>query len=287
MQTMVNTEPGKRRDGQTDLSTLQLERRADGQLWLKRDGEGDPWYAAAVEKTKPADGENAEVDGKDAEAVGGDAGDAGKDAEDVGEDAGDAGKGAGDDGKNAEAVGGDAEDAGEDAGDAGKDAAGDGNAKNDGGAEDKAVHGNAKDDKDKGGVDERGVALRIAPCFPWSRAGRYISVRTSGDKEIALIGNLSELAKDTRRLVEQALAEIGFVLEITRVKSIETEIEVRNWVVETRQGPFTFQTKLDEWPDPLDDGNLVLRDVAGNLFLIPDPTTLDAQSRKLLWPFVG
>jgi len=31
----------------------------------------------------------------------------------------------------------------------------------------------------------------------------------------------------------------------------------------------------------------VLRDVAGNLFLIPDPKTLDSQSRKLLWPFVG
>ena len=242
---MHDTHVGKRHDHRMELSTLQLERRADGQLWLKRDGEGDPWYAAAVESAKPTDGKNAEDASKNAGA-------AGKNAEDAGEDAGD-----------------------------------DGSAKNDGGAKDKAVHGNTKDDKDKGGVDERGVAVRIAPCFPWSRAGRYVSVRTNGDKEIALIGSLDQLAEGTRRLVEQTLAEIGFVLEITRVESIETEIEVRNWVVDTRQGPFTFQTKLDEWPDPLDDGNLVLRDVAGNLFLIPDPKTLDAQSRKLLRPFVG
>ena len=66
-----------------------------------------------------------------------------------------------------------------------------------------------------------------------------------------------------------------------------TEIEIRNWQVETKQGPCTFQTKLDDWPHPLGDGTFVLRDVAGNLFLIPDPATLDARSRKLLWPFVG
>jgi hypothetical protein len=64
------------------------------------------------------------------------------------------------------------------------------------------------------GDEARDVAVRIAPCFPWSRTRQYISVRTTDDKEVALIGSLDELADDTRRLVEQALAEIGFVLEI-------------------------------------------------------------------------
>jgi len=225
---MTDTKPRKRRNAQLDLATLKLERRADGRLWLKHDGEGDPWFAAAIQEVK--------------------------------------------------------------AGGGGADAAS------------KGANGNKSADDEKTDVAADGVAVRIAPCFPWSRAGRYISVRTGKDKEVALISDLDELGDETRRLIEEALGEIGFVLEITRVESITTEVEVRNWKVQTRQGPFTFQTKLDEWPVPLHDGRcegsglgdadaspgtLVLRDVAGNLFLIPDPKTLDSQSRKLLWPFVG
>jgi len=239
---MTDTKPRKRRNAQLDLATLKLERRADGQLWLKHDGKGDPWFDAAIQKAKADDG------GADAASGGADAAPGGADA-----------------------------------------------------APDCANSDKSGGEK-KTDVAEDGVAVRIAPCFPWSRAGRYISVRTTKDKEVALISNLDELADETRRLIEEALAEIGFVLEITRVESITTEIEVRNWKVQTRQGPFTFQTKLDEWPIPLHDGRsnrnglgdasaspgtLVLRDVAGNLFLIPDPKTLDQQSRKLLWPFVG
>jgi hypothetical protein len=33
----------------------------------------------------------------------------------------------------------------------------------------------------------------------------------------------------------------GFVLEVTQVHSIEEEIEIRDWKVETLQGPRTFR----------------------------------------------
>ena len=228
---MTQIQPGKERDAQTDLSTLKLERRADGQLWLVRDGDDDSWYEAALEKAKPADEKGAAGSGHESHGDG-----AAKDKGGV-----------------------------------------------DAGGEDAACGNGAT----AGGTVPDGVAVRIAPCFPWSRARQYISLRTTCDKEVALIRSLDELAEGTRRLVEAALAEIGFVLEITRVTDVRTEIEIRNWQVETKQGPCTFQTKLDDWPHPLGDGTLVLRDVAGNLFLLPDPATLDARSRKLLWPFVG
>jgi hypothetical protein len=199
---MSDTRPGRARDRRADLSTLKLERRADGQLWLKRDEDSKHWYEAVAKAAKP----------------------------------------------------------------------GDGNDKN-------------KDDGGSGGPGD--VAVRVAPCFPGSRTHQYVSLRTAEDKEIALVHDLSQLAEDTRRLVEETLAEVGFVLEIARVEAIRTEFEIRNWEVVTRQGPCTFQTKLDEWPHPLPSGGFLLRDVAGNLFVIPDPATLDQRSRKLLWPFVG
>ncbi len=203
---MSDMQSATRPEPEADLSTLRLERRADGRIWLTRDGDNDPWYEAAVQAAKQAKNEGQKE------------------------------------------------------------------------GEKKTVDTDSTAD---------GVAVRIAPCFPWSRTRQYISVRTFDGKELVLIPSLDALADETRRLVEAALAEIGFVLEMTRVLEIRTEVEIRNWRVETKQGPCTFQTKLDEWPHPLPDGTFVLRDVAGNLFLIPDPKTLDSQSRKLLWPFVG
>ena len=130
------------------------------------------------------------------------------------------------------------------------------------------------------------VVVQALPYFPWTYTGRYVSLRDADGKELVMIRELGELDEDVRRLVEEALAETGFVLEITRVESVQTEYEIRNWKVQTRQGPFTFQTKLDDWPHLLPDGGVLFRDVAGNLFRVRDPHALDAASRKLIWPFV-
>jgi hypothetical protein len=36
----------------------------------------------------------------------------------------------------------------------------------------------------------------------------------------------------------------------------------------------------------LPKGGLLIRDVAGDLYRLPDPKTLDRKSRELLWAFV-
>ena len=71
--------------------------------------------------------------------------------------------------------------------------------------------------------------------------------------------------------LERALAEASFVLEVRRVDSVEEEVEIRQWKVETRQGPRSFQTHLDDWPRVLPMGGLLIRDVSGDLYRLPDP----------------
>jgi len=87
-------------------------------------------------------------------------------------------------------------------------------------------------------------------------------------------------------VLEEAMVAAGFVFEITRVMAIEEEVEVRHWRVETRQGTRSFQTRLDAWPRLLPHGGLLIRDVAGDLYHLPEPAALDHQSRALLWAFV-
>ncbi len=114
-------------------------------------------------------------------------------------------------------------------------------------------------------------AVRLHRCFPWSEPGRYLSLRDTENEEFALV---------------RSLAEVGFVLEVERITGAEEEIEIRTWKVETRQGPRSFQTRLDDWPMDVPGGGILIRDVAGDLYHVADPDKLDAKSRTWLRAFL-
>ena len=135
-------------------------------------------------------------------------------------------------------------------------------------------------------VDGRCVPVRLRQCFPWSEPGLHLSLRNDEDREVAIVDDPAELDADSRRALEHALAEAGFVLEVTRVLDIDEEIEIRQWKVETRQGPRSFQTHLDDWPRTLPNGGILIRDVAGDLYRLASPESMDKKSRELLWAFV-
>jgi uncharacterized protein DUF1854 len=135
-------------------------------------------------------------------------------------------------------------------------------------------------------VDGESVPVRLRQCFPWSEPHRHLSLRDEDDEEVALVEDPAGLEPESRRAIEQALAEAGFVLEVLRVLSIDEEVEIRQWKVETRHGPRFFQTHLDDWPRALPMGGLLIRDVAGDLYLLAAPSEMDKRSKELLWAFV-
>ena len=132
--------------------------------------------------------------------------------------------------------------------------------------------------------DER--AVRLHRCFPWSEPGRYLSLRDTENEEFALVRSLDDLEPTSRSVLQDAIAEVGFVLEVERITGVEEEIEIRTWKVETRQGPRSFQTRLDDWPMDVPGGGILIRDVAGDLYHVADPDKLDAKSRTWLWAFL-
>jgi hypothetical protein len=126
----------------------------------------------------------------------------------------------------------------------------------------------------------------VRRCFPWSEPARYISLRDDRHREVALVRDPLELTTASRLALLEAMAEAGFLFEVTRVLAIEEEVEIRHWQVETRQGPRSFQIRLDDWPRPLPGSGFLIRDVAGDLYRLPQPDTMDGRSRELLWAFV-
>ncbi len=131
--------------------------------------------------------------------------------------------------------------------------------------------------------EERAVSVRR--CFPWSQPTRFVSLRDKDDTEVALIRQPELLDDASREVLEQALIEAAFVLHVVKIYEVEEEVEIRTWKVDTKQGPRTFQTRLDDWPRELPGGGLLIRDVAGDLYHIADREALDDKSKKLLWAF--
>jgi hypothetical protein len=130
------------------------------------------------------------------------------------------------------------------------------------------------------------VSVRLRQCFPWSEPHRHLSLRDDKEREVALIDDPAQLAPASRRALEDALAAAGFVLVVIRVVAVDEEVEIRHWSVETVHGPRTFQTHLDDWPRTLPGGDLLIRDVGGDLYRLANPRGMDPKSRELLWAFV-
>ena len=133
-----------------------------------------------------------------------------------------------------------------------------------------------------------GEAIPVTPVrgFPWSAPMRCLSLRDDEQREVALVWDPAELDPESRSVLEEALAQAAFVLDIIAVEEVEEDVEIRRWKVLTRQGARSFQTALDAWPREAPNGGLLLEDVAGDLYRIPPPEELDARSRKQVWAFV-
>ena len=133
---------------------------------------------------------------------------------------------------------------------------------------------------------ENEAPVRVHRCFPWSEPQRYVSLRDDDQHELAFVTDAADLDRESRLVLEEALAEAGFILDVLAIEEIALEVEIRRWIVQTRQGQRSFQTRLDDWPREVPGGGLVIRDVAGDLYHVAEPEALDKKSRGLLWAFV-
>ena len=129
-------------------------------------------------------------------------------------------------------------------------------------------------------------AVRAVTCFPWSAPGTFVSLRDEDGAEVALVPALDALEPGSRAVLARALREIAFAFEITQVERVRKEFEIRQWDVACVHGPRTFQTHVDDWPRVLPPNGLLITDVAGDVYVIPDWTALDKASRKQLAVFV-
>jgi hypothetical protein len=127
---------------------------------------------------------------------------------------------------------------------------------------------------------EDAVDVRIRRAFPWSRPGRFVSIRSSEGKELVLIEDLAQVDAGQRKIIEQWLAGTTFIPKITRVDKVDTRFGYQQWKVQTDRGPIEFRVQEREDIRFLADGRFSIKDADGNIYELGRLDQLDEGSRR-------
>lgn len=129
----------------------------------------------------------------------------------------------------------------------------------------------------------------IYQAFPFSDPETYISVRTADEKakEIGIIKDLKQLSEETRGILREQIGYRYFTPEIKRVYSVKTEYGFAYFDVMTDAGRCKFVIRMNGGAVvALTETRILIFDLDGNRFEIPDVSRLSAKERKQLDLFI-
>lgn len=121
----------------------------------------------------------------------------------------------------------------------------------------------------------------VRPC-PITYPEQWVCLCDATGHEVVCLKSLEGLAPAVRQLLEEELSYRQFHPVIQRILHASLHAEPIEWVVETDHGETTFLMESDEDIRPLSAHRLLLLDVHGIRYLIPDLRQLDSASRRIL-----
>lgn len=127
-------------------------------------------------------------------------------------------------------------------------------------------------------------------AFALSAPDEGIALVDRHGRELWWLTSLAECVPSVRLLIEETLAERGFMPEILAIHKVSTYATPSRWQVETDRGPTTLTLKSEDDIRRLKfDGQpngLLIADSHGLQFLIRDRTQLDRTSQHFLSRFL-
>jgi hypothetical protein len=118
--------------------------------------------------------------------------------------------------------------------------------------------------------------------FPISEPESWISIRSPDGTELACVENPHSLPADVWRLLKEDLSRREFVPIIRRIVRVSGNSEPCEWEVETDRGPTCFVLKSEDDVRRIGDEEILILDAYGTRYHIPDLSTLDVKSRRIV-----
>ncbi len=127
--------------------------------------------------------------------------------------------------------------------------------------------------------DRSYLKVKVVRAAPLSYPDRYISFLDDKDEEICMVDNLEDLDPGTRAIIGEELERRYLTSIIENIDSLRSEFGTSYWEVQTNRGQREFVVQnVAENAQWLGDRRLLLVDVDGNRFEIPDLDMLDKRS---------
>ena len=154
---------------------------------------------------------------------------------------------------------------------------------------------NAKFSRTEGGFvslkfgDKEYSRVGVYLTFPLTEPEEYISIREADEKakEIGIIEKLSELDKDQQEMIREQIKLRYFMPTIVKVLDIKDEYGYAYWNVTTGFGACRFTTRMSgDAVILLGESRLMVTDIDGNRYEIPDFYKLSVGERKKLDLFI-
>ncbi len=127
------------------------------------------------------------------------------------------------------------------------------------------------------------LKVKIVCAAPLSHPSQYICFLDEKNEVIWTVDNPGVLDDESRRIVKEELEQRYMTAIIERINSLRIEFGVSYWDVQTHRGRREFVAQnVSEDAQWISERRLLLIDVDGNRFEIPDLGMLNKKSRRFI-----
>lgn len=129
--------------------------------------------------------------------------------------------------------------------------------------------------------------VKLIRSYPYSLTDEYICVHDIEDNEIGIIRDLKELDKASLDSANKELQNRYYCPTVTAVKGIKERMGhfYFDVVIDGKDKSFTVRD-LTRNLRSANDSTLLIFDVDGNRYIIPDQEKIEQKSRRLLEPYL-
>ena len=125
--------------------------------------------------------------------------------------------------------------------------------------------------------------VRPVRTHPLTAPERFIAFLAEGGREeIGMLEDAAALEAESRNALEAELELEYFQARVLAIHHVDSRYGVTTWDLETDRGRRTAQLKDRGDLRPLPGGRVILTDMHGVRFDVPDMDALDEKSRRLL-----
>lgn len=129
---------------------------------------------------------------------------------------------------------------------------------------------------------ERYENITVIKAFPLSASRSFIALIDSEDNEIGMIEQIDLLPDKSRRVLDEELSKRYIIPKIIRMLEVDEIFGMPIWKMITDRGERTIELRSRDDAKLLPSGRVIVKDMDGNRYEIPNFWEMDSRSRSLL-----